>query len=82
MLIFGPRLWPFEHRKTWLGCEVIVKETKNPARRSEFKMFKATNFFFVEREKKKHSYLNFLINNCKQLHKATIPDINEVGTLI
>ena len=42
MLIFGPRSWPYEHRKTWLGCEVIVKETENPARRSEFKMFKAT----------------------------------------
>ena len=59
MLIFGPRSWPFEHRKTWLGCEVIVKETKNPACRGEFKIFKAT-FFFVEREKN-HSCLNLLI---------------------
>ena len=57
MLIFGPRSWPFEHRKTWLGCEVIVKETKNPASRGEFKIFKAT---FVEREKNR-SCLNLLI---------------------
>lgn len=51
MLIFGPRSWPFEHRKTWLGCEVIVKETENPARRSEFKMFKAT--FSLSKEKRR-----------------------------
>ena len=60
MLIFGPRSWPFEHRKTWLGCEVIVKDTKNPVRRDEFKIFKAT-FFFVERLEKKRSCLNLLI---------------------
>lgn len=68
MLIFGPRSWPFEHRKTWLGSEVIVKDTKNPARRDEFKMFKA-NFFFVEREKKR-SCLNLLItvNNFTRPH--------------
>ena len=77
MLIFGPRSWPFEHRKTWLGCEVIVKDTKNPVRRDEFKIFKAT--FFLCRKTRKETLLFEFVNNCKQLHKATIPDINEVG---